>query len=94
MTDYFLNFILYIIGGGIAIYVVSVDSTLAGIAAAALDPDPPRTTLGGSQQSRQNLAVQVLTIADARERIWLEHFLLAVLRPRYSDTSQGAVAPA
>jgi hypothetical protein len=34
---------------------------------------------------RQNLAVQILTISDARERTWLEHFLLAVLQPRYSD---------
>lgn len=27
--------------------------------------------------------VQVLVVPDQRERVWLEHFILAVLRPRY-----------
>jgi hypothetical protein len=40
------------------------------------------------QYIRENLAVQVLPIRDARERIWVEHFILAVLQPRYSDRSQ------
>jgi len=41
------------------------------------------------QFMRQSLAVQVLPIADAQERASLEHFILAVLQPRYSDKSQG-----
>jgi hypothetical protein len=34
---------------------------------------------------RNKLAVQVLIVEDAEERIWLEHFMLGVLRPRYCD---------
>jgi hypothetical protein len=34
---------------------------------------------------RENLAVQILIIEDAAEQRWLEHFMLAVLRPRYCD---------
>jgi hypothetical protein len=34
---------------------------------------------------RQNLLVQVLPIADADERKRFEHFMLAVLQPRYCD---------
>jgi hypothetical protein len=32
---------------------------------------------------RQNLVVQILPIADADRRKWFEHFMLAVLQPRY-----------
>jgi hypothetical protein len=38
---------------------------------------------------RQGLAVQVLPIDEQRQRAWLEHFILAVLRPRFGDRSQG-----
>jgi hypothetical protein len=38
---------------------------------------------------RENLVVQVLAVPDQRERAWLEHFILAVLRPRFSDRSQA-----
>jgi len=41
------------------------------------------------QFMRESLAVQVLPIANGRERSCLEHFILAVLRPRFSDRSQG-----
>jgi hypothetical protein len=34
---------------------------------------------------RQNLVVQILPVADADQRKWLEHFMLAVLQPRYCD---------
>ena len=38
---------------------------------------------------RHRLAVQVLPVADQRERAALEHFMLAILRPRFSDRSQA-----
>jgi len=34
---------------------------------------------------RQSLAVQILALEDEEERTWLEHFMLAALRPRYCD---------
>jgi len=34
---------------------------------------------------RDQLAVQVLVVDDRDERTWLEHFMLGVLRPKYSD---------
>jgi hypothetical protein len=34
---------------------------------------------------RSKLVAQVLVVEDDRDRAWLEHFMLAVLRPRYSD---------
>lgn len=34
---------------------------------------------------REKLAVQVLIVEDPEERVWLEHFMLAVLRPRFCD---------
>jgi hypothetical protein len=34
---------------------------------------------------RDTLALQVLEVPDAQERASLEHFMLAVLRPRYCD---------
>jgi hypothetical protein len=34
---------------------------------------------------RGSLAVQVLVVEDDAERAWLEHFMLAVLRPRNCD---------
>lgn len=34
---------------------------------------------------RGSLAVQVLVVEDDAERIWIEHFMLGVLRPRYCD---------
>jgi hypothetical protein len=34
---------------------------------------------------QESLAVQVLKAEKAEERIWLEHFVLGVLRPRYCD---------
>lgn len=34
---------------------------------------------------RTRLAVQVLVVDDSKERTWLEHFMLGVLRPRYCD---------
>jgi hypothetical protein len=40
---------------------------------------------------RDNFVVQVLQIPDQRERSSLEHFILAVLEPRYSDKSQGRI---
>ena len=44
------------------------------------------TGLGAAKQFlRNSLAVQVLEVRDAKERAWLEHFMLGVLRPRYCD---------
>ncbi len=44
---------------------------------------------------RDQLVVQVLVIEDRRERICLEHFMLAVLRPRYCDEASNlAMQPA
>ena len=40
---------------------------------------------GAKRLIRNNLAVQVLVVADAEERTWLEHFMLAALKPRYCD---------
>jgi hypothetical protein len=40
------------------------------------------------QFMRETLAVQVLLVADDRERACLEHFMLALLQPRFSDRSQ------
>jgi hypothetical protein len=37
------------------------------------------------QLIRERLAAQILVVDDYTERTWLEHFMLAVLRPRYSD---------
>lgn len=34
---------------------------------------------------REKLAVQVLVVEDDVERIWVEHFVLSVLRPTYCD---------
>jgi hypothetical protein len=34
---------------------------------------------------RNKLVAQVLVVSNAREIAWLEHFMLAVLRPCYSD---------
>jgi hypothetical protein len=34
---------------------------------------------------QESLAVQVLIAEKAEERVWLEHFVLGVLRPRYCD---------
>jgi len=34
---------------------------------------------------RENLVVQVLVVENSEERTWLEHFMLAVLRPRFCD---------
>lgn len=34
---------------------------------------------------QENLAVQILAAENAEERIWLEHFVLGVLQPRYCD---------
>jgi hypothetical protein len=34
---------------------------------------------------RRDLAVQILVIDDDTDRIWFEHFMLGVLRPRFCD---------
>src|SRR5260370_6917864 len=57
-------------------------------------PSPgKRERRAGSTEWFCALAVQVLTIADARERIWLETFLLSVLPPPYTHTPPWALPP-
>lgn len=34
---------------------------------------------------RNNCAVRVLVVRDSEERRWGEHFMLSVLRPRFSN---------
>jgi hypothetical protein len=41
---------------------------------------------------QSKLVAQVLVIENERDRAWLEHFMLAVLRPRYSDKSLNEIA--
>jgi len=41
--------------------------------------------VAAKQYIRDHLAVQFLVVDDKDARIWLEHFMLSILRPKYCD---------
>lgn len=75
-------------GGGLRqrVYQNHFMGTQKGNLRAQLVDDGTCNTLEAAKRfMREHLVVQVLVVEDRRERIWLEHFMLAVLQPRHCD---------